>query len=89
MDALTIHSSTFHHTIHFIFPKKKKTYQIIHFLDHIIYNLNKKIITKQNFSLFNTTFSFSHTNHYFFNPQTVYCYSLLENVMGFTKHPHS
>jgi hypothetical protein len=36
----------------------KKTYQIIHFLYHIIYYSNKKIITKQNFSLSNTIFSF-------------------------------
>jgi hypothetical protein len=71
LHSITTHFLTFHHTIHFIFFKKKKPYQIIHFLYHIIYYLNKKkITTKQIFSLSNTTFSFSHINHLFiyFNP---------------------
>ena len=51
-----------HYSLHFF---SKETYQIIHFLYHIIYYSNKKITIKQIFSLSNTTFLFSHTNNLF------------------------
>ena len=64
----SLNKNTFSHiftTLFTSFFSKKKKYQIIHFLYHIIYYSNKKITTKQNFSLSNTTFSFFYINFFF------------------------